>query len=350
MHKYFDMNKCYVIAEAGVNHNGSEELALQLVEAAAKSGVDAVKFQTFKTEKLVSQYARTAEYQKLSTGEESQFDMLKKLEISFELHTKLIDKCEQLGIDFLSTPFDIELARYLLNLGMKRIKIASGELTNIPFIEKLAGFDVPMILSSGMSSLEEVKEAVNSIRRVRQDQKFERSLSEVLTILHCTSNYPAKYQDINLNAMQTMADELSIPVGYSDHTKGIFVSVSAVAMGANLIEKHFTLDKDLPGPDHQASLDPKELSEMVRQIRSIEQCLGDGVKIPTKSELPIRELVRRSVALAIDKKAGDVLKLSDLSLLRPGNGIAPVDIEKVVGRKLLSDCKLHKTLQWCDLV
>jgi len=340
---------CYIIAEAGVNHNGSDELALQLVEAAAKSGADAVKFQTFKTENLVSQEAKTAEYQKLQTGEDSQFNMLKKLEISEELHIKLIAKCEQLNIEFLSTPFDTELTKYLLDLGMKRIKIPSGELTNIPFIEKLADFDVPMIMSTGMSSLEEVKDAVDSIRRVRQGQNFDRPISEVLTVLHCTSNYPAKYEDINLNAMQAMADEFSIPVGYSDHTEGIFVSVSAVSMGAAIVEKHFTLDKDMPGPDHQASLDPEELKEMVDQIRSIERCLGDGIKAPTKSELPMRELVRRSVVLAIDKNAGEVLKLSDLSLLRPGNGIAPIDIEKIVGMKLLSDCKSNTTIQWSDL-
>ena len=344
------MSKCYIIAEAGVNHNGSDELALQLVGAAAAAGADAVKFQTFKTENLVSQEAKTAEYQKLQTGEDSQFNMLKKLEISEELHIKLIAKCEQLNIEFLSTPFDIELAKYLLDLGMKRIKIPSGELTNIPLIEKLADFDVPMIMSTGMSSLEEVKDAVDSIRRVRQGQNFDRPLSEVLTVLHCTSNYPAKYEDINLNAMKTMADEFDIPVGYSDHTEGVFVSICAVSMGATIVEKHFTLDKDMPGPDHQASLDPEELKEMVDQIRSIERCLGGGIKAPTKSELPVRELVRRSVVLAIDKKAGEVLKLSDLSLLRPGNGIAPIDIEKIVGMKLLSDCKSNATIQWSDLV
>ena len=232
------MSKCYIIAEAGVNHNGSDELALQLVEAAAKSGADAVKFQTFKAENLVSKEAKTAEYQKLQTGESNQFNMLKKLEISEELHIKLIAKCEQLNIEFLSTPFDFGLAKYLLDLGMKRIKIPSGELTNIPFIKKLAGFDVPMILSTGMSSLQEVKDAVDSIRRVRQDQNFDRPLSEMLTVLHCTSNYPAKYEDINLNAMQTMLDELAIPIGYflaySKDVPVLFQSVNGIWIGLSL--------------------------------------------------------------------------------------------------------------------
>ena len=344
------MSKCYIIAEAGVNHNGSDELALQLVEAAAKSGADAVKFQTFKTENLVSQEAKTAEYQKLQTGEDSQFNMLKKLEISEELHIKLIDQCKQSGIEFLSTPFDVESAKFLLDLGMKKIKVSSGELTNIPFIKELANYDMPMIVSTGMSTLAEIKDAVEAIQNAREIKQFKRPLSEMLTILHCTSNYPAKYKDINLRAIQTIENEFNIPVGYSDHTEGVFVSVSAVVMGATIVEKHFTLDKDMPGPDHQASLDPEELKEMVDQIRSIEWCLGDGIKAPTKSELPVRELVRRSVVLVLDKKAGEVLKLSDLSLLRPGNGIAPIDIEKIVGMKLLSDCKSNTTIQWSDLV
>ena len=343
------MNSCYIIAEAGVNHNGSDELALQLVEVAAQAGADAVKFQTFKAENLVSQAAKTAAYQKTNTGEDSQFELLKKLEISEALHIKLMAKCQQLGIEFLSTPFDLESAKYLLDLGIKKIKIPSGELSNIAFIKQLAAFDVPMILSTGMSSLAEVRAAIKAIYDVRQKNAFNNPLNAVLTVLHCTSNYPAKYQDINLRAMQTMQNEFSIPVGYSDHTKGVFVAVSAVAMGAKVIEKHFTLDKNMPGPDHRASLNPAELKQMVEQIRNIEKCLGDGVKQPAKNELPIRELVRRSVVLTTDKKAGDMLELADLTLLRPGNGIVPADMEKVVGKKLLIDCKSGATLQWSDL-
>ncbi len=344
------MNKCYIIAEAGVNHNGSNELAIKLVKVAAESGADAVKFQTFKAESLVSQMARTAEYQKLQTGEDSQFSMLKKLEISEELHIKLIDQCKKSGIEFLSTPFDIESAKFLLDLGMKKIKVPSGELTNIPFIKELANYNVPMIVSTGMSTLSEVKDAVEAIQNVREIKQFKRPLNEMLTILHCTSNYPAKYKDINLRAMQTLENEFNIPVGYSDHTEGIFVSVSAVAMGATLIEKHFTLDKDMPGPDHKTSLNPEELKEMVKQIRAVEQCLGSGIKAPMENELPVRVLVRRSVVLTSDKKANEVLKLEDLILLRPGHGIAPVDMKKVVGKKLLVDYKSGSTLQWSDLV
>jgi len=343
------MNECYIIAEAGVNHNGSDELAIKLVKVAAEAGADAVKFQTFKAESLVSQEARTAEYQRLQTGEDSQFSMLKKLEISEELHIKLIDQCKQSGIEFLSTPFDVESAKFLLDLGMKKIKVPSGELTNIPFIKELANYDMPMIVSTGMSTLAEVKDAVEAIQNIREIKQFKRPLSEMLTILHCTSNYPAKYKDINLRAMQTIENEFNTPVGYSDHTEGVFVSVSAVAMGATLIEKHFTLDKDMLGPDHKASLNPEEFKEMVKQIRGVEQCLGNGIKAPMENELPVRALVRRSVVLTSDKKANEVLELEDLILLRPGHGVAPVDMKKVVGKKLLVDYKSGSTLQWCDL-
>jgi N,N'-diacetyllegionaminate synthase len=275
--------------------------------------------------------------------------MLKKLEISEELHIKLIDQCKQSGIEFLSTPFDVESAKFLLDLGMKKIKVPSGELTNIPFIKELANYDMPMIVSTGMSTLAEVKDAVEAIQNIREIKQFKRPLSEMLTILHCTSNYPAKYKDINLRAMQTIENEFNTPVGYSDHTEGVFVSVSAVAMGATLIEKHFTLDKDMLGPDHKASLNPEEFKEMVRQIRGVEQCLGSGIKAPMENELPIRALVRRSVVLKSDKKANEVLELEDLILLRPGHGVAPVDMKMVVGKKLLVDYKSGSTLQWSDL-
>ena len=344
-----NMKKCYVVAEAGVNHNGSDELALKLVGEAANAGADAVKFQTFTASKLVSKDAVTAEYQQRQAGERSQFEMLEKLQMSEELHIKLIQECERLGIEFLSTPFDIEAAEFLLKLGMKKIKIASGELTNIPLIKQLAKFDVPMILSTGMSSLEEVRDAVNAIAHTRQELGFDEPLNDMLTVLHCTSNYPARLQDVNLKAMQTMKDELLLPVGYSDHTEGIFVSVCAVAMGAMLIEKHFTLDKNMSGPDHKASLSPGELKQMVREIRCIEICLGDGVKVPRASELPIRELVRRSVVLKVNKCAGEVIGLDDLILLRPGGGIPPVDMQRVVGKRVLIDCKSEAILQWSDL-
>lgn len=343
------MSNVFIIAEAGVNHNGSEELALQLVEVAAKAGADAVKFQTFKAESLVAQGTATAEYQKQQTGCDDQFAMLKGLEMSVQMHEKVLARCEALGIEFMSTPFDLDAADFLIGLGMTRLKVPSGELTNLPFIRRLAAFNQPMILSTGMATLEEVGDAIKAIRTVRQAEGFSEPLERMLTILHCTSNYPAKDADVNLRAMQTLADTYQLPVGYSDHTSGIVVSVAAVAMGAQVIEKHFTLDVNLPGPDHKASLTPEELTQMVADIRRIEACLGDGIKAPQAAELPVRELVRRSLVLVEDKPAGAVLSEQDFVLLRPGSGIAPKEIENVVGRSLRVAKKAGSVLQWDDI-
>lgn len=340
---------CYVIAEAGVNHNGSEELALQLIEVAAKAGADAVKFQTFKAESLVAKGTATAAYQKAQTGSDDQFAMLKGLEMSPELHILLLAHCKLHGIEFMSTPFDHGSAEFLVSLGMRIIKIPSGELTNLPLISKLAEYDLPMILSTGMATLDEVKEAVDVVRSVREELSFEKPLDKVLTILHCTSNYPTADSDVNLRAISTLGSECGLPAGYSDHTSGIVVSVAAVAMGAQVIEKHFTLDKNLPGPDHKASLMPDELVEMVSQIRRVERCLGDGIKEPRSNELPIRELVRRSVVLARDKKIGDTLQPDDLVLLRPGTGIPPKDLHTLLGRKLKASKCAGELLSWEDL-
>ncbi len=340
----------FVIAEAGVNHNGSEKLALQLIETAANAGADAVKFQTFKADTLVTKGASTAEYQKQQTGSDDQYSMLKKLELSDGLHKKLIDHCRVHDIEFMSTPFDMDAAKFLIELGMDRLKIPSGELTNIPFIRELAVFNKPMILSTGMANLDEVKEAVAAIIEVREQQEFPEDIEEVLTILHCTSNYPACNKDVNLKAMQTMATELILPVGYSDHTDGTLISVAAVAMGATIIEKHFTLDKSSPGPDHQASLEPDELKLMVEQIRQVESCLGDGKKTPRESELPVRDLVRRSVTLANDKAAGEIILAEDLVLLRPGMGIPPKQLQHVIGKCLKLSQKSGASLVWEDLV
>ncbi len=342
-------NSCFFIAEAGVNHNGSEELALQLVEAAAQAGADAVKFQTFKAETLVSKSVATAEYQKKQTGSDDQFSMLKKLELTDKSHQKLIEHCRKYEIEFMSTAFDLEGAKFLIELGMDKLKVPSGELTNLPFIRDLAAFDKPMILSTGMSSLIEVKEAVEAVQEERKERRFSEPLADVLTILHCTSNYPARVGDVNLKAMQTMAEELVLPVGYSDHTEGIFVSVSAVALGARVIEKHFTLDRGLPGPDQKASLEPEELGLLVQQIRQMEDCLGDGIKAPRDSELPVRELVRRSVTLATNKEAGEVIGPEDLTLLRPGTGIAPKHLNDVVGKHLKSTMDAGSVLTWFDI-
>jgi len=343
------MDKSFVIAEAGVNHNGSEKLALKLVEAAARAGADAVKFQTFKAEALVVKGTATADYQKQQTGSSDQFAMLKKLELTESLHQKLINHCYQCGIEFMSTPFDIEAAHFLLELGMGRLKIPSGELTNLPFIRELAALNKPMILSTGMASLDEVKEASEAICEEREKRGFIEPLEEVLTILHCTSNYPTHEQDVNLRAMNTMESELKLPIGYSDHTDGFHVSVAAVAMGARVIEKHFTLDRSLPGPDHQASLEPQELELMVKQIRQIETCLGDGHKAPRPSELSVRKLVRRSVSLLNGKAAGEVIEAKDLILLRPGTGISPKHLDEIVGKCLKFSLEAGSVLTWSDL-
>jgi len=340
---------CYVIAEAGVNHNGSEQFALELVDAAAAAGANAVKFQTFRAETLVSKSAATAEYQKQQTGRDDQYSMLKKLEITDELHQKLIEHCRKYDIEFMSTAFDLEAAKFLIELGVDKLKVPSGELTNLSFIRDLAAFNKSMILSTGMSSLEEVKEAVEAVQEERKERGFSEPLANVLTILHCTSNYPARVEDVNLKAMQTMAEELELPVGYSDHTDGIFVSVAAVALGARVIEKHFTLDRSLPGPDQKASLEPEELELLVQQIRQIEACLGDGVKAPRDSELPVRELVRRSVTLATNKEAGEAIEFEDLALLRPGTGIAPKHLNDVVGKRLKSTMEAGSVLTWYDI-
>lgn len=339
----------FVIAEAGVNHNGDAAMALQLVETASRCGADAVKFQTFSAEKLVRRGAAKAEYQRRETGEGDQFSLLKALEMSPELHEQLIARCAELGIEFMSTPFDEDAADFLLGLGMERIKVPSGEITNLPFLEFLAVKDKPLIVSTGMATLEEIKTAIATIASARRAAGLDELTGDALTILHCTSNYPAQCKDVNLRAMQTIAAETGIAVGYSDHTLGIAVSTAAVAMGATVIEKHFTLDRDLPGPDHKASLTPDELTMLIRQIRDVESALGSSVKAPTASELPVRELVRRSVTTAVPIAAGTRLTRADLVLLRPGNGISPGSLKDVIGRTVTADISAGTTLQWQQL-
>jgi N,N'-diacetyllegionaminate synthase len=345
-----NMNKTFVIAEAGVNHNGSAELALQLVDVAARCGADAVKFQTFSADKLVRRGAEKAAYQQAATGDGDQHSMLKQLEMSEDLHRKLFARCQEMNIEFMSTPFDEDAVDFLLGLGMRRIKVPSGEITNIPFLRFLAGKNVPLIVSTGMASLAEVQEAVETIAAERSRLGFVQDFSEMLCILHCTSNYPAAPSDVNLRAMRTMADVIGMPVGYSDHTLGLAVSTAAAALGATVIEKHFTLDKQMPGPDHQASLDPGELAQLIGQIRSVESALGSTEKAPVPSELPVRALVRRSVTTVRDIAAGEVLKASDVSLLRPGTGIPPKDLELVPGQIAARALAAGTTLVWGDLV
>jgi N,N'-diacetyllegionaminate synthase len=342
--------KTFIIAEAGVNHNGDEKMALALVEAAVKSGADAVKFQTFSADKLTRKGAEKAEYQKQATGDGDQHGMLKALEMSENLHRRLFSRCAELGIEFMSTAFDEESLDFLVALGVKRIKVPSGEITNAPLLRHMAGKGLPLIVSTGMAELDEVVAAVDVIRAARIAHGFAEPLAEMVTILHCTSNYPTESADVNLRAMNTMARTTGLPVGYSDHTLGLAVSTGAVALGATVIEKHFTLDSELPGPDHKASLEPDQLGALVRQIRDVEAALGSDVKAPTASELPVRELVRRSVTTVRSLAAGAMVGKDDVTLMRPGTGIPPIDLDKVIGRKSARNISAGETLTWSDIV
>lgn len=341
--------RTFVIAEAGINHNGREDLALKLVEAAADCGASAVKFQTFSAERLVRKGAPSAAYQQANTGVADQFDLLKSLELSFPSHEKLWRRCQDLGIEFMSTPFDIESAEFLRQLGMMRFKIPSGELTNEPFLNHLAGFGRPLIVSTGMADMAEIERAVEVIQARRESAGFAPASGDELSILHCTSNYPAEFSDVNLLAMGTIAKATGFPVGYSDHTTGIVVAPAAVALGATIIEKHFTLDRDMAGPDHKASLTVAELGAMIEAIVNIEMVLGTGVKAPTPSEMPVRLLVRRSLTAARDIVAGEALSLDDVVLLRPGDGIPPREIGKVLGLRATRPLPAGTTLTWCDV-
>ena len=322
---------CFIIAEAGVNHNGSIVLAKQLIDVAAKAHADAVKFQTFIAEDVVSNDAPKAEYQKQTTdASESQLDMIKKLELSKEDHQELMDYAKQKNIMFLSTPFDEISVDLLIELGLPLIKISSGEITNHPFLKYIAKKGLPIILSTGMSTLEEVAEAVSVMKETG---------CKDLTLLHCTSNYPARVEDCNLLAMKTMADAFDVPVGYSDHTPGIYVPLAAAAMGACVIEKHFTFDRNLPGPDHKASLEPAELEEMVRRIRQVEKARGSFVKAPVESELEVRDVARRSIVAKVDIPAETVITEDMLAFKRPGVGVPPKELDQIIGQVPISDIK-----------
>jgi len=333
------MKKTIIIAEAGVNHNGSIEIAKQLIDAAAAAGVDYVKFQTFKAEKLTSKQARMADYQKKNTGEDdSQLAMLKKLELSEQDHYVLIDYCKQKGVRFFSTAFDSESVDCLHQLGLGLWKVPSGELTNYPYLKQIAQFGEPVILSTGMSEMSDIEAAMEVLQNngVRKNQ---------ITILHCNTEYPTPYEDVNLKAMQTIKDKLGVEVGYSDHTQGIEVPIAAVALGASVIEKHFTLDRNLPGPDQAASLEPKELKQMVEAIRHIEVALGSGEKEITESERKNISVARKSIVAACDIKKGDMLTENNLTVKRPGNGISPMLWEQVIGTLAIRDFKEDELIE-----
>jgi len=333
-----DTSKVFIIAEVGVNHNGSLDLAYQLIDVAKESGADAVKFQTFKAENVVSRLADKAEYQKKTTSsDKSQLEMIKKLELSFDDFVKLKKYCDKKEIMFLSTPFDHQSIDFLYDL-VGIYKIPSGEIINYPYLKHIAAKNKPIIMSTGMANLGEVEEAINTIRSVNSESQ--------ITLLHCTTNYPTPYKEVNLKAMQTLAVAFKLPVGYSDHTLGIEVPIAAVAMGAKIIEKHFTLDKNLPGPDHKASLEPDELKEMVKAIRNIEKALGDGIKKPDKSEIEIMKVARRSLIASRDIKAGEITKESDIAIKRPGTGILPKFKEIVIGMKLINDIRQDEPFRW----
>jgi N,N'-diacetyllegionaminate synthase len=324
------MKRVLIIAEAGVNHNGDLYLAKKLIDAASEAGADFVKFQTFKANKLVSRSAPKADYQKVNEigKSESQFDMLKKLELSEEDHYILNEYCKARNINFLSTGFDLESLDFLQKLGLVLFKVPSGELTNLPYLERISKLSNKIILSTGMSTIQEIEEAVSVLRK---------NLNAEITILHCNTEYPTPFQDVNLLAMNDIKEKFNLEIGYSDHTLGIEVPIAAVALGARVIEKHFTLDRSMKGPDHRSSLEPDELKAMILAIRNVEIALGDKFKKPSNSEMKNILIARKSIHLASNKTKGDILKEEDFEMLRPGDGISPMEMRKLVGKRVNKD-------------
>ncbi|WP_182199781.1 N-acetylneuraminate synthase [Paraliobacillus salinarum] len=325
------MSNVIIIAEAGVNHNGSVDIAKQLIEEAAKAGADYVKFQTFKAEKLVAKHAPKANYQNLTTdNRESQYEMIKKLELDLEMHHELIRYSKKRGIEFLSTAFDIESAELLNDLGIDFFKVPSGEITNLPFLENVGSFGKDVILSTGMSSLGEIESAVNVL--------YDAGAPEII-VLHCNTEYPTPIEDVNLLAMNTIKNAFNVDIGYSDHTNGIEIPIAAVALGAKVIEKHFTLDRNMEGPDHRASLEPHELAQLVKSIRNIELALGDGIKKPSKSEFKNKSIARKSIVAETDIAEGEIFSSENLAIKRPGNGLSPMMWYEIIGKKASRDFK-----------
>lgn len=328
----------FIIAEAGVNHNGSLKLARELIDAAALSGADAVKFQTFKAERIVSKNAEKAEYQKKTTdASESQFDMIKKLELDINDHKELINYCKEKKITFLSTPFDHDSIDLLNNLGLQIFKIPSGEITNLPYLRHIGSLKKKLILSTGMSTIKEVDSALKTLISAGTKK-------EDIIILHANTMYPTPMEDVNLNAMTTIQKELDIAVGYSDHTLGIEVDIAAVAMGAIVIEKHLTLDRTMNGPDHAASLEPNELNAMVSCIRNVELALGDFEKKPSPSEIINIDIARKSIVASQLIRKGDILSETNITVKRPGNGLSPMVWDKVIGTRARKDYNMDELI------
>lgn len=327
----------FIIAEAGVNHNGDLQLAKRLIDEAKSAGVDAVKFQTFKAENIVAKSAGKAEYQKLTTGtEETQFQMLKRLELTYPEFVDLKKYCDEIGILFLSTPFDLESIDFLEKLDLALYKIPSGEITNLPYLEKIGKLGKKIILSTGMSTVDEIADAVHVLHQ---------SGSQDITLLHCNTEYPTPMKDVNLYAMDVLAEKFGCKVGYSDHTLGIEVPIAAVARGAEVIEKHFTVSKELPGPDHRASLEPEELKCMVQAIRNIESALGEKEKSPTESESANKAVARKSIVASCDIGEGEKFSEKNLTVKRPGSGISPMKWYEVMGQKAKKDFKKDEIIE-----
>ena len=329
-----------IIAEAGVNHNGSIEIARKLIDAAVDAGVDIIKFQTFKAENLVSKSAKKAEYQKknIGDGDDSQYTMLKKLELSENDHMELISYCNEKNIRFWSTAFDFESMDYLHSLGLGLWKVPSGEITNFPFLRKVASYHEPIIMSTGMCEEHDILNAINVLHEFGISD-------DMITLLHCNTQYPTPYEDVNLMAMKSIEDRFGINTGYSDHTCGIEVPIAAVALGAKVIEKHFTLDRNMPGPDHKASLEPSELKAMVTAIRNIERALGDGVKRVSDSEKANISVARKSIVAAVPIKKGEVLTEDNITVKRPGTGISPMRWNEVIGTPAVKDYNEEEMIQ-----
>jgi len=326
------MRKVFIIAEAGVNHNGSIELAKKLIDVAVEAGADAVKFQTFKAEKLVSKNTQKAQYQKenIQDNDDSQFNMLKKLELDIDTHKELISYCKEKNIMFLSTPFDLDSIELLNSLGLEIFKIPSGEITNLPYLREIGKLNKQVILSTGMADIGEIEDALDILINSGTSKKD-------ITVLHANTMYPTPYEDVNLKAMVTIGNTFDVLYGYSDHTLGIEVDIAAVAMGASCIEKHFTLDKTMEGPDHKASLEPDELKAMVSGIRNIEVALGDGIKKPSPSEKPNIKVARKSIVAKTNIKKGEILSEENLTIKRPADGISPMRWDEIVGTVALND-------------
>lgn len=320
----------FIIAEAGVNHNGNFKLAKKLIDAAAQAGVDAVKFQTFNPKDLVTKTALRAEYQAKNMEKESQYDMLKKLMLPREWHKELKDYAEKKGLIFLSTPFSKDDTDFLIKLGVPAIKIGSSDTNNTPYLVHIAAKNIPIILSTGMSDLKEIKESVRTILKSGNDK---------LAVLHCTTNYPTPFEEANLKVIETLRKDLGLISGLSDHTLGIESPIAAVALGAKIIEKHFTLDKNLPGPDHRASLKPEELKKMVTSIRNIEKAMGSGKKVPFLSEKKIASVARKSIVAVQNIKKGQIITANYIDIKRPGTGLSPKYYPQILGAKAIKDIK-----------